>query len=87
MEQVAKEAAKIALGSFHPICNTFRESDGKPVSIYDDQDMLDIFQKGVEWQRNHVWHDISEKPTEAKADLMIDNKYWCYLEDIIPTNR
>lgn len=87
MEQVAKEAAKIALGSFHPICNTFRENDGKPVSIYDDKDMLDMFQKGVGWQRNHVWHDISEKPTEAKATTMIDYKYWCYLEDIIPTNR
>ena len=43
MKQKITSAAKIALGSFRPICNTFRENDGKPVSIYDDQDMLDMF--------------------------------------------
>lgn len=52
-------------------------------SLYSMEDFI----AGAQWQRNHVWHDISEKPTEAKSTLMIDNKYWCYLEDIIPTNR
>lgn len=49
--------------------------------------ILSAFIAGAQWQRNHVWHDISEKPTEPKATTMIDNKYWCYLEDIIPTNK
>lgn len=54
---------------------------------YHDNSFEFGFACGALWQRNHVWHDISEKPTEPKATTMIDNKYWCYLEDIIPTNK
>ena len=67
-------------------CNSQRWHEDGDI-YYDHSNIMDAFIAGAQWQRNHVWHDISEKPTEAKADLMIDNKYWCYLEDIIPTSR
>lgn len=32
------------------------------------------FRAGAQWQRNHVWHDISEKPDMRKFVVFSDGK-------------
>ena len=51
-----KEMAKEAERNMHPLFESIRESDGKPVSVYDQDDMISMFEQGA----NYVLDAITE---------------------------
>lgn len=63
----------------------------------DDTRLQNAFLAGVNWQRNNVWHDASDKPDGNGYVLCYDGKNasvahykevigckWAYLEDLLP---
>ena len=50
------EKAKEAERNTHPLFESIRESDGTPVSVYDQDDMISMFEQGA----NYVLEKIEE---------------------------
>ena len=61
-----REKAKEAERNIHPLFESISESTGEPVSVYDQNDMIDMFEQGA----NYVL-DILEKelPLEDNRNL------------------
>lgn len=51
-----KEKAKEAERNIHPLFESISESTGEPVSVYDQNDMIDMFESGA----NYVLDEIEE---------------------------
>jgi len=49
-----KEQAKEAVKNTHPLFESIRESTGEPVSVYDQNDMLDMFEVGANYVLDEV---------------------------------
>lgn len=49
-----KEKAIETERNTHPLFESIRESDGKPVSVYDQDDMISMFEQGA----NYVFDEI-----------------------------
>lgn len=59
-----KERAIEAERNTHPLFETIRESDGKPVSVYDQDNMISMFEQGA----NYVIGEIEK---------LTNNQNWC----------
>ena len=59
-----KEKAKEAERNTFPLFETISESDGNPVSVYDKNDMIDMFEQGA----NYVLEQIEK---------LTNNQNWC----------
>lgn len=51
-----KEKAKEAERNTHPLFESISESTGEPVSVYDQNDMLDMFEAGA----NYVLEEVEK---------------------------
>ena len=61
-----KEKAKEAERNIHPLFESISESTGEPVSVYDQNDMLDMFEAGA----NYVLGILeTELPLEDNRNL------------------
>ena len=47
LEEAAEEARK----RIRPLFESIKESTGKPVSAYDQHDMIEMFKAGAQWQK------------------------------------
>ena len=59
-----REKAKEAERNIHPLFESISESTGEPVSVYDQNDMFDMFEAGA----NYVLEEIEK---------LTDNQNWC----------
>jgi archaellum component FlaC len=49
-----KEKAEEAERNTQPLFESFRESDGKPVSVYEQDDMISMFEAGANYVLNEI---------------------------------
>ena len=65
-----KEKAEEAKRNTHPLFESIRESDGKPVSIYDQDDMISMFEAGANYVLNIIEQALT--PQKCFTDIGID---------------
>jgi hypothetical protein len=63
-QKTTKEFAEEYRKRIRPMYETFRESDGKPVSVYNQDDMVKMFEYGVE----HIIEIIEKAISVTKSE-------------------
>ena len=63
MKSINEKAEEVER-NMHPLFESIRESTGEPVSVYDQNDMIDMFEAGA----NYVLDEIEK---------LTDNQNWC----------
>jgi hypothetical protein len=55
-----KEKAEEAERNTHPLFESIRESDGKPVSVYDQNDMINMYEAGANYVLEQIENSLQE---------------------------
>lgn len=55
-----REKAKEAKRNIHPLFESIRESTGEPVSVYDQNDMIDMFEAGANYVIEQIEKQLDE---------------------------
>lgn len=66
-----EEAAVYQLGEIRPVAQTATRPEECEHGLYVREQMLFMFVKGAEWQRNHVWHDGSKEEPDTNLGGII----------------
>ena len=66
-----KEKAKEVERNTHPLFESISESTGEPVSVYDQNDMIDMFEAGA----NYVLNLLSETIHVSKDAYLKNNLF------------
>ena len=61
-----KEQAKEAVKNTHPLFESIRESTGEPVSVYDQNDMIDMFEQGANYVLDEVEYILKNKELDCE---------------------
>ena len=61
-----REKAKEAERNIHPLFESISESTGEPVSVYDQNDMLDMFEAGANYVLDEVEYILENKELDCE---------------------
>lgn len=61
-----REKAKEAERNTHPLFESISESTGEPVSVYDQNDMIDMFESGANYVLEQIEYILENKELDSE---------------------